>query len=73
MPRMQLSITLTVGDQMHQAATEADATLLLASSGPLSIESALLTPTDELRRGLAMEVHESRDEGRVNRYALGPK
>ena len=73
MPNMQLSITLHIGDQMHQASIEADAALLLASSGPMSIESALLTATDELRRGLAMEVHESRSGGRANPYGLGPK
>lgn len=73
MPQMQLSIALHIGDLIHRTSIEADATLLLASSGPMSIESALLTATDELRRGLALEVHESRSGGRVNRYGLGGK
>lgn len=68
MPKMQLTITLTVGDRRYSVDTERDADMLLCSSGPLAAESALVGSVDELRRLLAVKVDADKRNGRGEPY-----
>lgn len=73
MPQMQLRLILILGNTIYEAATEADATLLLSSDGPLSCESALVSATDDLRRKLAVRVSKRNDGEYRNLISLGEK